>query len=52
MKNYYSNKRERATVCAKNHCVTVYDDTAKFVNAIAVGIAFFSALALLDKAFR
>ncbi|MGK7392748.1 MAG: hypothetical protein ACNS60_20505 [Candidatus Cyclobacteriaceae bacterium M2_1C_046] len=52
MRNNYPVKRERATVCAKNHCVTVYGETAKFVNAIAIGVAFFSALALIDKALR
>ncbi len=45
-------KNQKATVCAKDNCVTVYGDTAKVVNAIAVVTVSLIALSLLDKAFR
>jgi hypothetical protein len=43
---------ERATVCAKNNCVTVYGETARIVNTIAVFTAAIIAIALIAKAVR
>lgn len=53
MSNLYKyNQNEKATVCAQNNCVTVYGDTARIVNGIAVTAAALIALALLAKALR
>jgi hypothetical protein len=48
--NYPSN--EKATVCLKSNCVTVFGDTAKLVNGIAVTVAVITAIALLSKALK
>lgn len=51
-KNYKYNQNDKATVCSRNHCVTVYGNTARIVNGIAVTAAALIALALLAKALR
>ena len=43
---------EKATVCAQSNCVTVYGDTARIVNSIAVTVAALIAMELLAKALR
>ncbi len=53
MSNLYKyNQNNKATVCAGNNCVTVYGDTAKVVNAIAIAAATIAAVAMLVKALR
>jgi hypothetical protein len=42
----------KATVCIKNSCVTVYDEAAEVVNAIAVATTFFIAVSLVVKALK
>ena len=44
--------RERATLCYKSNCITVYGGTAQFVNAIAVTVIVVSAIALIAKALK
>ena len=51
-KNYKYNQNDKATVCSRNHSVTVYGDTARIVNGIAVTATALIALALLAKALR
>ena len=46
------NKKERATVCANKTCITVYGETARIVNSIAVTAASIMLLALLAKVLR
>jgi hypothetical protein len=53
MSNIYKyNQNNKVTVCADKNCVTVYGDTAKIVNAIAVTAAILTAVALLAKVLR
>jgi len=51
MKKIYKYN-ERATVCTKNNCVTVYGETARVVNTIAVFTAAIIAIALIAKAVK
>ncbi|WP_445737629.1 hypothetical protein [Mariniflexile sp.] len=44
--------REQATLCFKNNCVTVYDETAQVVKAIAVIAVVASSIALIAKALK
>jgi hypothetical protein len=43
---------ERATVCANKNCVTVYGETARVVNTIAVFTAAIVAIALIAKVIK
>jgi hypothetical protein len=53
MQNFHRyNQNEKAAVCARNNCVTVYGDTARLVNGIAITAAILIAVALLEKAFQ
>ncbi len=53
MNNIYNyNQNNKATVCADKNCVTIYSDTAKVVNAVAVNDAVKAAVALLAKVLR
>jgi hypothetical protein len=53
MSNIYKfNQNNKATVCADKNCVTVYGDTAKIVNAVAITAAALVAVALLAKVLR
>jgi hypothetical protein len=45
-------RREQASLCYKNNCVTVFGKTAQFVNAIALTVAVVSAIALIAKALK
>lgn len=42
----------RATVCANKVCVTVYDETARIVNAIIISVVFIVAVAAIAKAVK
>lgn len=42
----------KATVCFKNSCVTVYDEVAEVVNAIAIAAALIIAVSLVAKALK
>ncbi|MES2516081.1 MAG: hypothetical protein V4580_18140 [Bacteroidota bacterium] len=51
MGNLKKYNSEKATICSNNNCVTVYGDTARFINIIigvavliAVGVAIAKAL--------
>jgi hypothetical protein len=44
--------RERGTLCFKNNCVTVYDETAQIVKAIAVIAVVVSSIALIAKTLK
>ena len=48
-KNYQNDK---ATLCAKSNCVTVYGETAKIVNTLAIAASALILVALISKAFR
>lgn len=50
--NLISTKNEKATVCAKDTCVTVYGDTARIVNVLVLFAVFVTAVALIDKALK
>lgn len=53
MSNLYKyGQNDKATVCADKNCVTVYGDTAKVVNAIAVTTAALVGIVLLAKLLR
>jgi hypothetical protein len=45
-------RREEASLCYKNNCVTVFGKTAQFVNAIVLTVAVVSAIALIAKALK
>lgn len=53
MKNLYKySQNEKVTICAKNICITVYGETAKVVNILAVCAIILLLGALVVKAFR
>ena len=43
---------QKATVCFKNNCVTVYDEVAEVVNAIAIITTLVIAVSLIAKALK
>ncbi len=43
---------QKATVCIKNNCVTVYDEVANLVNGIAVVASLIIAFLLVAKALK
>jgi len=49
---YKYQQNEKATVCTQDTCVTVFGDTARIVNGIAVVAAILLAISLLDKALN
>jgi hypothetical protein len=52
MRNYYYPSNEKATVCHNSTCVTVFGDTAKLINGIAIAIAVITAISLISKALK
>lgn len=52
MSNIYYPSNEKATVCHNSTCVTVFGDTAKLVNGIALTVAVVTAIALISKALK
>ncbi len=43
---------KKATVCFKNNCITVYDEAAEVLEAIAITAGLFIAVALVAKAIK
>lgn len=43
---------KKATVCFKNNCVTVYDEAAEVLNAIAITAGLVIAFALVAKVLK
>lgn len=43
---------QKATVCYKNSCVTVYNEVAEVVNVIAVATTLIIAVSLVVKALK
>lgn len=43
---------EKATVCAKNSCVTVYGEAARIVNAIVIITVALIAITLIAKVLK
>lgn len=43
---------KRATVCFKDNCVTVYDEVAEIVSAIAIVTTLVIAVSLVSKALK
>jgi hypothetical protein len=43
---------KKATVCFKNNCITVYDETAEILNFIAITAGLFIAVTLVTKALK
>lgn len=43
---------QKATVCFKNSCITVYDEVAEIVNVIAVATTLIIAVSLVAKALK
>ena len=55
--SYMNNKiikynDDKATVCASNNCVTVYGDTARIINGMALIAVFLILLSLMSKASK
>lgn len=42
----------KATVCFKENCITVYDEVADVVNAIAIAASLVIAVSLVAKALK
>lgn len=51
MRNLY-NGANKATLCTKNTCVTVYGDTAKLVQAVVLCTVLIVSVAYIAKALR
>ncbi len=49
MNSIQNYKTDKATVCYKNTCTTVYGETARVVNTIVVGLLIATSIALLAK---
>ena len=52
MRTTFYPSNEKATVCHNSTCMTVFGDTAKLVNGIALTVAVVKALALISKALK
>jgi len=52
MKYLKKYNQEKAMVCAKNNCITVYGEPARIINNIAVFTALFIGIAIIAKAIR
>jgi len=52
MNKVIAYQSDKATVCDNKTCITVYGETAKAINIIAVIAALITALAYLAKALR
>ncbi|MGE0569452.1 MAG: hypothetical protein AB7O73_16045 [Bacteroidia bacterium] len=52
MNNIKKYNSEKATVCANKNCVTVYGDTAKLINGIALVVSLFALASVMAKAIR
>lgn len=52
MSNNYYPSNEKATVCVQSNCMTVFGDTAKLINGIAVTVAVITAISLISKALK
>lgn len=52
MRTTFYPSNEKATICNNSTCVTVFGDTAKLVNGIALTVAVVTALALISKALK
>jgi hypothetical protein len=50
--NYLYKKTERATLRLNQNSITVYGETAKFINAVAVCTVLLISVALISKAFK
>ena len=50
--SYIMQYSEMAKVCSNKNCVTVYGDTAKIVNTIAIITVLLISFGLLAKAFK
>ena len=49
IKKYSGNS---ATICSSKNCITVYGETAKLINQIAISAAVIIAIAAIAKALR
>ena len=52
MRTTFYPSNEKATVCHQSTCVTIFGDTAKLVNGIALTVAVVTAIALISKALK
>ncbi len=43
---------KKVSLCSQNNCVTVYGETAKFVNAVVAVIAVIALVSAVSKAFK
>lgn len=43
---------KKATICFKNNCITVYDEAAEVLEAVAITAGLFIAIALVAKAIK
>jgi hypothetical protein len=51
MSNIY-RRQDKATVCTGKVCVTVYDKTAEFINALIITTVLVVAISVVVKALR
>ena len=52
MRTTFYPSNVKATVCHNSTCMTVFGDTAKLVNGIALTVAVVTAIALISKALK
>lgn len=52
MNNIQKYNSDKATVCADKNCLTVYGDTAKLINIMAVVAVFLILGTLVIKALK
>ena len=52
MNNLKKYNTDKATVCAKNTCVTVYGEAARIITVVTVSVALIFAISYVAKALR
>lgn len=50
--NYKITKNEKATLCTKGACVSVYGDTARLINTVVAAAVMVMAVAMVSKALK
>lgn len=50
--NTITKYSQQATVCNNKSCITVYGETARIVNTIAIATVLLISLGLIAKAFK
>lgn len=50
--NYKITKQEKATLCTKGACISVYGDNARLINQVVAATVVILAIALVGKALK